>query len=167
MGEKKVNEPVKLTSAATRVEAEMIESMLEECQIPCFIKDLESGGYMNIYMGYSVFGSEIYVRGSDLEAAKALLSGQEQQTGWEMETGDDGNSGCGSFGADEISGEPDEGEDAGAEEDEGWDAGSDEISGEDIYRSKRRAVQIIVGLIIMAAAVSTILCAALRFVVVN
>lgn len=151
MEEKRLNDPVKLTSAATRVEAEMMEKMLEEYGIPCFIKDLESGGYMNIYMGYSVFGSEIYVREGDLERAKSLLEEQAQTAGPEQ-TGDEGigNEGIG----------------AGDINDEGMndeDINDEDISDEDIYRSKSRAVEVIVGIMILVAAVSTVLCIALRF----
>lgn len=149
MEEKRLNDPVKLTSAATRVEAEMMEKMLEEYGIPCFIKDLESGGYMNIYMGYSVFGSEIYVREGDLERAKSLLEEQAQTAGPEQ-TGDEriGNEGIG----------------AGDINDEGMN--DEDISDEDIYRSKSRAVEVIVGIMILVAAVSTVLCIALRFAAV-
>lgn len=151
MEEKRLNDPVKLTSAATRVEAEMMERMLEEYGIPCFIKDLESGGYMNIYMGYSVFGSEIYVREGDLKRAKSLLEEQAQTAGPEQ-TGDEviGNEGIG----------------AGDINDEGMndeDINDEDISDEDIYRSKSRAVEVIVGIMILVAAVSTVLCIALRF----
>lgn len=151
MEEKRLNDPVKLTSAATRVEAEMMERMLEEYGIPCFIKDLESGGYMNIYMGYSVFGSEIYVREGDLERAKSLLEEQAQTAGPEQ-TGDEGigNEGIG----------------AGDINDEGMndeDINDEDISDEDIYRSKSRAVEVIVGIMILVAAVSTVLCIAVRF----
>ncbi|MBS6642182.1 MAG: DUF2007 domain-containing protein [Clostridiaceae bacterium] len=151
MEEKRLNDPVKLTSAATRVEAEMMERMLEEYGIPCFIKDLESGGYMNIYMGYSVFGSEIYVREGDLKRAKSLLEEQAQTAGPEQ-TGDEriGNEGIG----------------AGDINDEGMndeDINDEDISDEDIYLSKSRAVEVIVGIMILVAAVSTVLCIALRF----
>lgn len=154
MEEKRLNDPVKLTSAATRVEAEMMEKMLEEYGIPCFIKDLESGGYMNIYMGYSVFGSEIYVREGDLKRAKSLLEEQAQTAGPEQ-TGDEGigNEGIG----------------AGDINDEGMndeDINDEDISDEDIYRSKSRAVEVIVGIMILVAAVSTVLCIALRFAAV-
>lgn len=151
MEEKRLNDPVKLTSAATRVEAEMMEKMLEEYGIPCFIKDLESGGYMNIYMGYSVFGSEIYVREGDLKRAKSLLEEQAQTAGPEQ-TGDEviGNEG---IGAGDIS-------DKGMNDE---DINDEDISDEDIYRSKSRAVEVIVGIMILVAAVSTVLCIALRF----
>ena len=156
MEEKRLNDPVKLTSAATRVEAEMMEKMLEEYGIPCFIKDLESGGYMNIYMGYSVFGSEIYVREGDLERAKSLLEEQAQTAGPEQ-TGDEriGNEG---IGAGDISDEGMNDEDINDE-----DINDEDISDEDIYRSKSRAVEVIVGIMILVAAVSTVLCIALRF----
>ena len=156
MEEKRLNDPVKLTSAATRVEAEMMERMLEEYGIPCFIKDLESGGYMNIYMGYSVFGSEIYVREGDLERAKSLLEEQAQPAGPEQ-TGDEG------IDAGDINDEGMNDEDINAGEINGEVLNDEDISDEDIYRSKSRAVEVIVGIMILVAAVSTVLCIALRF----
>lgn len=65
--------PVKLTQAANRMEAQMLAEILNNHGIPSFCKDLGSGGYMNICMGYSIFGCDLYVRESDLEAASALL----------------------------------------------------------------------------------------------
>lgn len=65
--------PRKLTSTDNTVSANIIKGLLEEKAIPCYTKDLETGNYMNLYMGYSVFGKEIYVDEADYEDAKALL----------------------------------------------------------------------------------------------
>ena len=43
---------------------------MQKEEIPCYIKDLETGDYLSIYMGYCVFGKEIYVDEEDYERAK-------------------------------------------------------------------------------------------------
>lgn len=67
--------PRKLTSTDNTVNANVIKGLLEERAIPCYVKDLETGNYMNLYMGYSVFGKEIYVDEADYEDAKEVLEG--------------------------------------------------------------------------------------------
>jgi hypothetical protein len=66
--------PVKIASVANDIEAELIRNLLLNNNIPCFKKNNESGGYMNIYMGYSIFGEEIYVDEKDAQTAKDLLN---------------------------------------------------------------------------------------------
>lgn len=140
MEEKNLNNPVKLTSV-TRLEAEMIANMLGEYEIPCYVKDQESGSYMNLFMGYSVYGSEIYVKESDLERAKILLNQQIQLAGAKQDDDADPNSSLEVNGTDEDSSE---------EED-------DRIDDKDISRSKHRAVIVIVGIGFMAVAVSILI----------
>lgn len=66
--------PVKLTSTDNAVNADMIAELLKGQGIACYVKDLETGNYMSICMGYSVFGKEIYVDAEDYEKAKQLLA---------------------------------------------------------------------------------------------
>lgn len=71
----------KLTSVSDHVEARLLQGILEGQGIPSYSIDKESGGYMRVYMGYSIFGEDIYVRASDKDAAKACLkewSGQKE-----------------------------------------------------------------------------------------
>ncbi|MDF2587593.1 MAG: hypothetical protein K0S41_1434 [Anaerocolumna sp.] len=72
--EKTVKDTVKIASASNEVDAGLIMNLLLNNNIPCFKKSLGSGGYMNIFMGYSIFGEEIYVSDSDANKAKALLN---------------------------------------------------------------------------------------------
>lgn len=62
-----------LVSTNDRVQEMMIAGLLEDAQIPFLTRENGSGGYMKIYMGFSVFGSEIYVSQQDYERAKKLL----------------------------------------------------------------------------------------------
>lgn len=72
--EKTVKDTVKIASASNEVDAGLIMNLLFNNNIPCFKKSLGSGGYMNIFMGYSIFGEEIYVSDTDANKAKALLN---------------------------------------------------------------------------------------------
>lgn len=65
---------VKIKSVASEIEAELILNLLHSNHIPCFKKSKETGGYMNIYMGYSIFGEDIYVDKEDYEEAMDLLT---------------------------------------------------------------------------------------------
>ncbi len=67
-------DPVKVTSAANDIDAGLIMNLLINNNIPCFKKDNGAGGYMNVYMGYSVYGEDIYVDRRDYEAALELIN---------------------------------------------------------------------------------------------
>lgn len=144
MEEKTLNNPVKLTSV-TRLEAEMIANMLGEYEIPCYVKDQESGGYMNIYMGFSVYGSEIYVKESDLEKAKILLNQQAQISGAKQDDETDKKISL------EVTGNRNGADEDSGEEEDDW------IADEDISRSKLRAVMAIVGIGFIAVGVSILI----------
>lgn len=68
-----ITNPVKLKSAVNNIDAELIINLLRNNNITCYKKSKGSGGYMNIYMGYSVYGEDIYVDKSDYEKANELL----------------------------------------------------------------------------------------------
>lgn len=70
-------DPVKVTSAANDIDAGLIMNLLINNNIPCFKKDNGAGGYMNVYMGYSVYGEDIYVDRKDYEAALDLINSLE------------------------------------------------------------------------------------------
>lgn len=70
---------VKLTSASDHVQAELLQGLLKNQGIPSYSMDKESGGYMRVYMGYSIFGEDIYVRASDLNAAQVCLEEWDSQ----------------------------------------------------------------------------------------
>ena len=65
--------PIEIKFVANPTEAELIMNLLRENGIQCFSKCRETGGYMNIYMGYSVYGEDIYVDKADCEKALEML----------------------------------------------------------------------------------------------
>lgn len=67
-------EAVKLISTSNNIESDMIIDLLTNNDIPSFKKSKGSGGYMNIYMGYSIYGEDIFIARTDYQKAKALLS---------------------------------------------------------------------------------------------
>ena len=67
--------PIKIYSCADRIQADMIVEALNENGIPAYTESQGSGGYMNIYMGTSVFGTDIYVDEADTAQAKEILAG--------------------------------------------------------------------------------------------
>ena len=62
-----------LTTVSDHIEAKLLQGILENHGIPSYSMDEESGEYMRVYMGYSIFGEKIYVRASDLLAAQGYL----------------------------------------------------------------------------------------------
>lgn len=64
---------VKLKNVANDFEAMFITNILQEHNIPCIKKEREAGAYIKVYMGFSVFGADIYVNKTDYSAAKALI----------------------------------------------------------------------------------------------
>lgn len=71
--------PVRLISVENEVHARMIAGVLEGNGIKCWIRDKESGGYMSIYMGFSVFGKDLYVDEADVDRARELVDGIEAE----------------------------------------------------------------------------------------
>ncbi len=67
-------EPVLVATVINTVEAGIMMSLLQSNGIPCFKKDKFTGGYMTILMGFSVFGTEIYVNEADYANAMVLIS---------------------------------------------------------------------------------------------
>lgn len=70
---KKSEEPVILTTVSSNYQLGLIKSILEENHIPCLMQDRGSGGYMRLYAGGSIFGTDIYVSPDNLEIAKELI----------------------------------------------------------------------------------------------
>jgi hypothetical protein len=66
--------PVKLVNVTNHIDAGIIMNLLLNNDIPCFKKDKFLGGYMNLYMGYSVYGEDIYVDERDYEKALDIIS---------------------------------------------------------------------------------------------
>ena len=77
--------PVKLVSLSDGFQADLLEGLLKEQGIPMLRRKLGSGGYMQAYMGFSVFGEEIYVDEADYERAKEVLGVLETDDGDEIQ----------------------------------------------------------------------------------
>ncbi len=65
--------PVCIRSVSNHIEAEMIIELLRQNGIPCYREYLEAGEYLRIYMGYSIYGEDIFVDWDDYDAASDLL----------------------------------------------------------------------------------------------
>lgn len=64
---------VRLIKTDNQFETEMIKDILQQNDITVLVKDIGAGGYLKIYMGFSVYGNELYVKASDYDQAKELL----------------------------------------------------------------------------------------------
>ncbi len=66
-----------LTTTYSPVELMITESVLSDAKIPYIVKERGAGGLMKIVGGYSVCGSDIFVRKEHLDIARELLSAAE------------------------------------------------------------------------------------------
>ena len=66
--------PVKIFSCADRVDADMITETLHDRGIPAYSESKGSGDLLNIYMGTSMFGNDIYVNEKDADMAKEIVA---------------------------------------------------------------------------------------------
>ncbi|MCL2488284.1 MAG: DUF2007 domain-containing protein [Oscillospiraceae bacterium] len=69
-----VDAPALLCSPADNIEAGMILGLLREHGVPAMKKSRAAGGLLNIYLGASCYGADIYVPSRLLENARALLA---------------------------------------------------------------------------------------------
>ena len=67
--------PVKVYSCAKRFQADMLIEALNEEGIPAYSQTDGSGEYMELYMGTSLFGEDIYVDESDAARAEEIIKG--------------------------------------------------------------------------------------------
>ena len=67
--------PVKVYSCAKRFQADMIVEALKNEGIPAYSQSDGSGEYMEIYMGTSLFGENIYVDKGDAYRAEEIICG--------------------------------------------------------------------------------------------
>ena len=67
--------PVKVYSCAKRFQADMIIEALKSEGIPAYSQSDGSGEYMEIYMGTSLFGENIYVDENDAHRAEEIIRG--------------------------------------------------------------------------------------------
>ena len=64
----------KVFNAADQIQAEVIHDHLKQNGIESMSKQPGTGEYMNIAMGYSVYGTDIYVREDQKAKAEALIN---------------------------------------------------------------------------------------------
>lgn len=69
---------VYLASAANSIEAEIMEALLTSNQIPVLKKFKEAGGYLDIYMGSTNFGVDLYVPSKLLVKAKGIIESNDE-----------------------------------------------------------------------------------------
>jgi hypothetical protein len=78
-----------LISTSDEVQLGIIMSILKEHKIPFIKQDTSLGGYMRIYSGSSVYGTQILVNEADIQKASGLIDNllpkldefQEEQEG--------------------------------------------------------------------------------------
>lgn len=64
---------VYLMTVGEDMKAEIIEEELKKAGIPLMKKYREGGGYLNIYMGKSMYGVDLYVSRKSYEIAREIL----------------------------------------------------------------------------------------------
>ncbi|MBE6577414.1 MAG: DUF2007 domain-containing protein [Ruminococcaceae bacterium] len=62
-------------------ELAVIQTVLNSAEIPFLAKDRGAGGMVKVVMGYSVYGTDIFVREEDAEVAMELLTPVEDIDG--------------------------------------------------------------------------------------
>lgn len=67
------NEVIKI-NAPDNYNTDIIIDLLTKNGIPCYTKSKGAGGYLNINMGFSVYGTDIYISKKDHPKAAALLN---------------------------------------------------------------------------------------------
>jgi len=75
---KEIKDETYLTTVNDQIQLDIIESLLRSYDIPVYIRDELSGGFIRILMGSSCFGSDIYVSKEDYETASAVLFGRQE-----------------------------------------------------------------------------------------
>lgn len=70
---------VLLREAVDDIELSFLKDVLEDGGIHILVQERESGDYMRVLTGTSIFGRDVYVEQSQLESAQKLLA--EYETG--------------------------------------------------------------------------------------
>lgn len=68
-----------LTTASGSIEADILEALLNSNGIPVLKKFRESGGYMTVYAGVSIFGVDMYVPSRLLEKAREIIENENEK----------------------------------------------------------------------------------------
>ena len=69
---------VALVNLQTELEANMLMDILQQEGISVLTKEEGSGGYMKIYMGYSIYGETLYVYDYDYPRAREIMLALQQ-----------------------------------------------------------------------------------------
>lgn len=81
-----------LITVNTGTEADLIESILNANNIPVLKKFKEAGAYLNLYMGMTSFGVDIYVPSKLFDEAKELIESRaEVEINYDIEEDDRNN----------------------------------------------------------------------------
>ncbi len=72
---------VLLTTVYDRSALPIIQSILDDAEIPYLAKERGTGNSMKIIAGFSVFGTDLYVRPEQLELAAALITPPDEVDG--------------------------------------------------------------------------------------
>ena len=67
-----------LTTVHDPIRRAIVESILRDAEIPYLIKERGSGSAVSLIAGYSVMGSDFFVRADDAETAKILITPPEE-----------------------------------------------------------------------------------------
>ena len=62
-----------LTTANDRVYLSIVESILQDNEIPYLVKDRGCGAVVKVVMGYSIFGVDVFVLKKDFDKASELM----------------------------------------------------------------------------------------------
>ena len=62
-----------LTTVYDRAQQMIVESILQDARIPYLVKERGSGSMVKVIAGYSMFGTDIFVRCEQLETAAELI----------------------------------------------------------------------------------------------
>ena len=80
-----------LTTTYDPISLAIVESKLRDAEIPYITKERGSGGALKVVAGYSVEGTDVFVKKEDLEVATALIEIHEEDCEDTNETESDSN----------------------------------------------------------------------------
>ncbi|MBR5616201.1 MAG: DUF2007 domain-containing protein [Clostridia bacterium] len=70
---------VLLTTAHGNEELAAIEALLRSAEIPYRLTDRGAGGVVRVISGYTMYGTDVFVREEDLETAQELLAPVDEE----------------------------------------------------------------------------------------
>lgn len=76
---------VLLTTAHGNEELAAIEALLRSAEIPYRLTDRGAGGVVRVISGYTMYGTDVFVRQQDLETAQELLAPVDEEANEQSE----------------------------------------------------------------------------------